>query len=51
MKKANNELVKQMTQDNPLLKEVLDSQKVYMQKVRPWSEISDYNYLKQNIQE
>lgn len=51
MKKANKELIMEMTKDNPLLKEVLDSQKVYMQKVRPWSEISDYNYLKQNIQE
>lgn len=50
MKKANAELVEEMTADNPLLKEVLDSQKNYIKKVREWSKMSDYLYLKDNLQ-
>lgn len=50
MKKANDELISEMTSANPLLKEVLDSQKEYMQKVREWSMMSDYLYLKDNLQ-
>lgn len=49
MKKANEELILEMTQDNPLLKEVLDSQKAYQKKVRVWTQMSDYLYLKDNL--
>jgi TRAP-type mannitol/chloroaromatic compound transport system substrate-binding protein len=49
MKKANEELIVEMTQDNPLLKEVLDSQKAYQKKVRVWTQMSDYLYLKDNL--
>ncbi len=48
MKKANEELIIEMTQDNALLKEVLDSQKAYQKKVRVWTQMSDYLYLKDN---
>jgi len=49
MKKANEDLIVEMTQDNPLLKEVLDSQKAYQKKVRVWTQMSDYLYLKDNL--
>jgi TRAP-type mannitol/chloroaromatic compound transport system substrate-binding protein len=48
MKKANNELRVEMSKDNPLLKEILDSQDVYMKKAREWTKMSDYLYLKDN---
>ncbi len=49
MKKANDELLVEMTKDQPLLKEVLDSQKAYMKKARKWTEMSDYLFLKDNL--
>jgi TRAP-type mannitol/chloroaromatic compound transport system substrate-binding protein len=49
MKKANEELIVDMTKENPLLKEVLDSQKAYLKKVRVWTQMSDYLYLKDNL--
>ena len=49
MKKVNKELRNEMGAKNPLLKEVLDSQDVYMKKVREWTIISDYLYLKDNL--
>ncbi len=50
MKKANLELRTEMSKDNPLLKEVLDSQDAYMKKVREWTKMSDYLYLKDNLE-
>jgi TRAP-type mannitol/chloroaromatic compound transport system substrate-binding protein len=49
MKNANEELLVDMAKDHPLLKEVLDSQKAYQKKVRVWTEMSDYLYLKDNL--
>ena len=49
MKKANEDLLNDISKDNPLLKEVLDSQKAYQQKARAWTEMSDYFYLKDNL--
>ncbi len=49
MKKANVELREEMTKNNPLLKEILDSQEAYQKKVRKWTEMSDYIYLKDNL--
>lgn len=49
MKKANDELLTEMTKGQPLLKEVLDSQAAYQKKVRAWTEMSDYFYLKDNL--
>nr|WP_148216710.1 TRAP transporter substrate-binding protein DctP [Arcobacter nitrofigilis] len=49
MKKANQELRKEMVVGHPLLKEVLDSQEAYQKKVREWTKMSDYLYLKDNL--
>jgi TRAP-type mannitol/chloroaromatic compound transport system substrate-binding protein len=49
MKKANKELRKEMVKGHPLLKEVLDSQAAYQKKVREWTKMSDYLYLKDNL--
>ena len=49
MKKANDELLVEKAKGNPLLKEVLDSQKAYQNKARAWTEMSDYLYLKDNL--
>jgi TRAP-type mannitol/chloroaromatic compound transport system substrate-binding protein len=49
MKKANQELRTQVSNESPLLKEILDSQDAYMKKVREWTKMSDYLYLKDNL--
>mgnify|MGYP000158448505 CR=1 FL=1 len=49
LKKANSDLLEEKTKGNPLLKEVLDSQKAYMTKAREWTKMSDYLYLKDNL--
>ena len=49
MKKANQELRTEMGATSPLLKEILDSQDVYMKKVREWTKMSDFLYLKDNL--
>jgi len=49
MKKVNQELLGEYAKANPLLKEILDSQANYQKKVRPWTEMSDYLYLKDNL--
>jgi len=50
MKAANKKLLAEKTKSNPLLKEILDSQNAYMKKARVWSEMSDYTYLKDNLE-
>ena len=49
MKKVNQELRNDMGASSPLLKEILNSQDVYMKKVREWTKMSDYLYLKDNL--
>ncbi len=49
MKKANKELRDELSLKSPLLKEVLASQDAYMKKVRLWTQMSDYLYLKDNL--
>ena len=49
MKKAKNELRIEMGNKSPLLKEILDSQDAYMKKAREWTKISDFLYLKDNL--
>ncbi|XPV52738.1 MAG: TRAP transporter substrate-binding protein [Halarcobacter ebronensis] len=49
MKKANAELREEMVKGQPLLKEILDSQEAYQKKVREWTKMSDYIYLKDNL--
>lgn len=50
MKKANSELIVEMTKENPLLKEVIDSQTAFQKKARAYTIMTDYNYLKDNLQ-
>jgi TRAP-type mannitol/chloroaromatic compound transport system substrate-binding protein len=49
MKKANKELREELSAKSPELKEVLDSQDEYIKKVREWTKMSDYLYIKDNI--
>lgn len=48
MKKANVELRDELSKKSPLLKEVLENQDAYLKKIRAWSKMSDYLYLKNN---
>lgn len=48
MKKAADELYSEYAAKDASFKEVLESQKAYMQKARTWTEISEYNYIKMN---
>jgi len=50
MKKSNKELRIELGAKSPLLKEVLDSQDSYQKKVRAWTKMSDYLYLKDNLE-
>ena len=50
MKQANDELLAESAANDPTFKEILDSQKAYMKIARKWTEISDYAYLKDNIE-
>jgi TRAP-type mannitol/chloroaromatic compound transport system substrate-binding protein len=38
-----------MAAKDPLFKEILASQRTYMKKARKWTTISDYAYLKDNL--
>lgn len=49
MKAANKKLLVEKSKENPLLKEILDSQDAYMKKAREWTKMSDYLYLKDNL--
>ena len=49
MKKVNHQLRKEMSSENPLLKKILESQKSYQNRVREWTRMSDYLYLKDNL--
>jgi TRAP-type mannitol/chloroaromatic compound transport system substrate-binding protein len=49
MKQVNNELLQASAAADPTFKEILDSQNDYMKMARKWTEISDYAYLKDNI--
>lgn len=49
MKKTNKELLAEKSKGHPLLKEILDSQAAYQKKVREWTKMSDYLYLKDNL--
>ncbi len=50
MKQANKELLAASAANSPSFKEILDSQNAYMKMARKWTEISDYAYLKDNIE-
>ncbi len=46
MKKATDEVLQRYAKQDPLFKEILNSQKEYMKKARAWSKISEYDYIK-----
>lgn len=50
LKKANSELRVELAKKSPLLKEVLESQDAYIKKAREWTKMSDYLYLKDNLE-
>ncbi len=45
LRKANAELLEERSKDDPLAKEIIDSQAAYMKKARVWTDISDKAYL------
>ncbi len=49
IKKVNKQLRAKMAEGNPLLKEIFESQNSYQEKVREWTKMSDYLYLKDNL--
>ena len=49
LKAENNKLLDEKAAKNAMFKEILDSQRSYMKKVRNWTKISDFAYLKDNI--
>ena len=51
LKKANAELVDEYSAKDPEFKKIIDSQKAYMKISRRWTEISDYAYLKDNLED
>ena len=50
MKQANDELLAESAAADPVFREILESQNAYMKKARKWTEISDYAYLKDNLE-
>ena len=50
MKKANNELLDASAAADAKFKEILDAQRAYMKMARKWTAISDYAYLKDNLE-
>lgn len=49
MRAANDKLLVEKSKGQPLLKEILESQAAYMKKAREWTKMSDYFYLKGEI--
>lgn len=47
LKKAAREIEDEQAAKDPMFKEILDSQRAYLAKVRPWTLMGDYGYLKQ----
>jgi len=45
MKKASDEVLENYSQQDPLFKEIYQSQQNYLKKARPWTTISEYNYI------
>ena len=44
-KKANNELLTQVAAKSPLARQVIDSQRIFLKKIKDWSVITDRDYL------
>ncbi|WP_339132818.1 MAG: TRAP transporter substrate-binding protein [Candidatus Electrothrix sp. GW3-4] len=50
MKKATDEVLEGYAAEDALFKEILASQRAFMQKARQWTVISDYNYIKTSLE-
>ena len=50
MKKVNDELLDASAAADPKFKEILEAQRAYMKMARKWTVISDYAYLKDNLE-
>ncbi len=50
MKAENEKLLKETAAKDPVFKKIYDAQTAYMKKARRWTEISDYAYLKDNLE-
>lgn len=46
LKKATNEILDELSQKDPLFKEILESRRNFMKIGRKWTEISEYAYIK-----
>ena len=46
MKSASDGLMEEYAAQDPVFKEVLESQRAYVKKARAWTNISEYNYIK-----
>lgn len=46
MKKSNDELIAEMEKKGGLTQEIIQSQRAYLKKVRDWSNISEFSYIK-----
>ncbi|NQY19765.1 MAG: TRAP transporter substrate-binding protein [Campylobacteraceae bacterium] len=49
MKRVNLDLREKISKKSVLLKEILEHQDNYLKQVRPWTEMSDYLFLKDNL--
>lgn len=47
LKKAAIEIEDEQAAKDPVFKEILESQRAYLAKVRPWTIMGEYGYLKQ----
>ena len=45
LRKANDELLEERAQANPVASRIIQSQKDYLEKARAWTQISDQSYL------
>jgi TRAP-type mannitol/chloroaromatic compound transport system substrate-binding protein len=51
LKQENTKLLDAEAAKDPLFKEILESQRSYQARMREWTKIADYAYLKDNIEE
>ncbi|MCF6178471.1 MAG: TRAP transporter substrate-binding protein [Geopsychrobacter sp.] len=51
LKAENKKLLDEKAATNPLFKKILDSQRAYQKIAREWTRISDYAYLKDNLED
>ncbi|MCJ7766357.1 MAG: TRAP transporter substrate-binding protein [Thiovulaceae bacterium] len=50
LKEENKKLLEEMSKENPLAKKIIDQQAAYLKKIRAWTKMSDYAYLKSSFE-